>query len=298
MITDEQREQRRTGLGSSDAAGVLGLDPWRTRLDVWRSKLESLPPDKTTALQYWGNKLERVVIEAAAEREGWAVDFPDTYRHPHLPMMLANIDGRVDEFEAVIEAKTIGRKTDEWGEEGTDQIPIHIAAQACHQMACTGLIRVYVPVLFMLERRLEIYHLERDDTLIAALEAAEARFWADHVLTRLAPAPTTAADVAALWRHDDGGIVEASPAAFGAVERLREVRAAQKALADERDSLEITIKKELESSATLMGPGGEILCTWKTQKARRFDSQAFRQAHATLWEQYRHDTTSRVLRLK
>lgn len=42
-MTNEQRtawlESRRTGIGGSDVAAVLGLNPWKTPLDVWNDKL-------------------------------------------------------------------------------------------------------------------------------------------------------------------------------------------------------------------------------------------------------------------
>ena len=48
-MTNEQRaawlEGRRRGIGGSDVAAVLGLNPWKTPLDVWNDKL-GLSEDK------------------------------------------------------------------------------------------------------------------------------------------------------------------------------------------------------------------------------------------------------------
>ena len=48
-MTNEQRaawlEGRRTGIGGSDVAAVLSLNPWKPPLDVWNDKL-GLSEDK------------------------------------------------------------------------------------------------------------------------------------------------------------------------------------------------------------------------------------------------------------
>ena len=66
-MTNEQRalwlEGRRTGIGGSDVAAVLGLNPWKTPLDVWNDKL-GLSEDKgMTEPAYWGTVLEDTVAK-------------------------------------------------------------------------------------------------------------------------------------------------------------------------------------------------------------------------------------------
>ena len=66
-MTNEHRaawlEGRRTGIGGSDVAAVLGLNPWKTPLDVWNDKL-GLSEDKgMSEPAYWGTVLEDTVAK-------------------------------------------------------------------------------------------------------------------------------------------------------------------------------------------------------------------------------------------
>ena len=41
MLTKEQKLLRRTGIGGSDAAAILGLSPWATPLDIYNEKVSA-----------------------------------------------------------------------------------------------------------------------------------------------------------------------------------------------------------------------------------------------------------------
>ena len=76
-MTNEQRaawlEGRRTGIGGSDVAAVLGLNPWKTPLDVWNDKL-GLSEDKgMSEPAYWGTVLEDTVAREFQQRTGMKV---------------------------------------------------------------------------------------------------------------------------------------------------------------------------------------------------------------------------------
>ena len=66
-LTDAQRAARRHGLGGSDVAAVLGLDPWRSPLDVYVDKVEGSQRTENAPMQ-WGNRLEAPIADAYAER--------------------------------------------------------------------------------------------------------------------------------------------------------------------------------------------------------------------------------------
>ena len=59
-MTNEQRaawlKGRRTGIGGSDVAAVLGLNPWKTPLDVWNDKLGISEDKEMSEPAYWGRK--------------------------------------------------------------------------------------------------------------------------------------------------------------------------------------------------------------------------------------------------
>lgn len=96
-MTNEQRaawlEGRRTGIGGSDVAAVLGLNPWKTPLDVWNDKL-GLSEDKgMSEPAYWGTVLEDTVAREFQQRTGMKVQkVTHRFVDPECDWMIANID--------------------------------------------------------------------------------------------------------------------------------------------------------------------------------------------------------------
>jgi putative phage-type endonuclease len=69
MTRDEWLAARRTGIGGSDIAAILGLSPWRTPLDVYRDKVDGAEQPETEAMR-WGRLLEDVIAREYAVRAG------------------------------------------------------------------------------------------------------------------------------------------------------------------------------------------------------------------------------------
>lgn len=95
----------------------------------------------------------------AATLAWWADQHPElnmqtakgTWTHKERGWQLANLDawavGNTKVDAAVVEAK-FAIRDDEWGDEGTDEIPPYYRAQVLWYLDVTGLRRAYVPVLF------------------------------------------------------------------------------------------------------------------------------------------------------
>ena len=96
-MTNEERtawlNERRTGIGGSDVAAVLGLNPWKTPLDVWNDKL-GLSEDKgMSEPAYWGTVLEDTVAKEFQLRTGKRVQkVSHQFADPETPWAIANID--------------------------------------------------------------------------------------------------------------------------------------------------------------------------------------------------------------
>lgn len=54
---------RKTFIGGSDAATICGLNPWKTRYQLWQEKTGQAEPTDLSENErvYWGNVLEEVV---------------------------------------------------------------------------------------------------------------------------------------------------------------------------------------------------------------------------------------------
>lgn len=193
-------EQRRTGLGSSDAAAVCGLSEFATPLHVYLDKLGLLPPRSEPRLR-WGLKLEDVIAEAYTQQTGTALYRPATMmRHVNHPWMLATLDRLTSlaEMSRVVELKA-ATTSKGWGEPGTDEVPQGYLIQVQHQMAVAGLEVADVAVLIALGD-FRVYTVRRSEALVEKLIGIERDFWR-RVEDRDPPEPD--------WRHPETpGLVE------------------------------------------------------------------------------------------
>ncbi|ARK40492.1 YqaJ viral recombinase family protein [Burkholderia pseudomallei] len=182
LSRDDWLAVRRTGIGGSDAAAAVGLNPYMSALELWLDKTgrsEGLPrpdPNDTTAPTYWGTLLEPIVAAVYTQQTGNKVRKVNAVlRHPTIPWMLANIDREVIGVPDVqiLECKTAGEfGTRLW----RDGVPEYVQIQVQHQLAVTGKAAAHVAVL-LCGQALEVLRIDRDDALIGRLIELEARFW-------------------------------------------------------------------------------------------------------------------------
>ena len=202
-------EERRGGLGGSDAASALGISKWKTPLDTYLDKRGEAPPLDDSPAMYWGRTLEPIVREEYAKRAGMIVHTGEgILRSAEHPFMLANLDGRGADGR-VVEIKT-ARSADGWGDEGSADIPADYVAQTMHYMIVTGAQLADVAVLIA-SSDFRIYTVPFDRELADMLIDAERELW-DRIVRGDPPAPRTAADVANLYRVAKAQPIEATEA--------------------------------------------------------------------------------------
>ncbi|MFL9867279.1 YqaJ viral recombinase family protein [Paraburkholderia fungorum] len=182
LSRSEWLEVRKSGIGGSDAAAAVGLNPYVSQLELWLDKTgraDGLPrpdPDDTTSPTYWGTLLEPIVAAAYTQQTGNKVRKVNAIlRHRSVPFMLANIDREVVGVPGVqvLECKTAG----EFGARlWRDGVPEYVQLQVQHQLAVTGKQAAHVAVLLW-GQALEVHRIERDDSLIRRLIELETRFW-------------------------------------------------------------------------------------------------------------------------
>lgn len=182
LSRDDWLAVRRTGIGSSDAAAAVGLNPYMSPLELWLDKTgraEGLPrpdPEDTTSPTYWGALLEPIIAAVYTKQTGNKVRRVNAVlRHPTIPFMLANLDREIVGARDVqiLECKTAG----EFGARlWSNGVPEYVELQVQHQLAVTGKQAAHVAVL-LCGQALEVFRIERDERLIARLVELEARFW-------------------------------------------------------------------------------------------------------------------------
>lgn len=283
-------EERRRGIGGSDAAAVMGLSKYKTPLAVWEEKTGIAPPIPDNAPMMWGRNLEPVIRQHYADVTGRTVLMPEKMLyHVKHPFMLANLDGYTDD-KRVVEIKT-ARDSRDWGEEGTDEIPIPYLCQVQHYMAVTGFAVADVAVLIG-GSDFRLYEVPADAEFQAAMIDAEADFWRK-VEAQEPPEPVTYSDMLQRYQTSKAASVTASEPVENAVAELKRVREQMKLLEHTEEQLKTAILGELADNDTLLDSQGKVLATWKSAKAsQRFDAKAFELAHADLYRQFLKEGTA------
>lgn len=288
MTNTTEREQwlaeRRTGIGGSDAAAILGLSKWRTPYAVWQDKTGQGAELPDSAPLKWGRNLEPIIRQEYAEATGRTVWQPkEMLRHPQHPFMLANLDGMTED-RRIVEIKT-ARSDAGWGEPGTDAVPVEYLLQVQHYMLVTGFPVADIAVLFG-GQDFRLYEVAADAELHALLVEEETRFW-QSVIDNVPPEPVSVADaVAKFGQASNGQAIEASSDVLQAIKELHAARAAVAQAQEQEDAAKTRVMAYMGAFDTLMHEG-KPLCTWKAQAApRRFNSDAFKRDHPELYQQY------------
>ena len=194
MITEKQKEIRRRFLGSSDAAAIVGLSPWKTAADVYHEKIKTpsakvSTPDNDAIIV--GSLCERAVLDWFQKETGLKIKKNQRRVHPNS-IMAASLDALVVGANEIVEAKTTGITSwlnrDEWGEIGTDQVPQWVIAQCHHQLSVMGpeYRIVWVPVLLG-GVGFRMYKVERNNAFASDLEEVEVKFWREYVEKKTPP---------------------------------------------------------------------------------------------------------------
>ncbi len=189
MLTDRQRIDRTRHIGSSDVAAILGLDPYKTAMDVWLEKTGRVDSFAGNEATERGNILEPAILAYAA-KELVLTLIPDQEFVSDCGCILAHTDGVTADQSQLVEAKS-AVSDDEYGEPGTDAIPSRHFVQIHTQMlaigdACRlGTLAVLLPGFRTFDFRL--YPIPRNDDLCKTIQAEIKGFWEGHVLADVPP---------------------------------------------------------------------------------------------------------------
>lgn len=206
MALYEERESyaasRSGGIGGTDCAAILGLSPWKKPIDIFAAKMKPMEqPELDKECLYWGTALEPVIRGRYAVKYGVQVTdpkdlgalFPKSRQWGDSTLIegaeswqLAAPDGVIRATKTGLEIKNSSRRGDEWGPEGTDEIPPHYLIQAAWYMAVTNAKAWDFGVLFS-GNKLERFTVQRDPILEASMIEACRDFWFSYVQKGIEP---------------------------------------------------------------------------------------------------------------
>lgn len=182
-ITEEQRQERKKHIGSSDLAAILGLCPWKSAEDTRLEKCGKLiDQNVSNAAMDAGNYLEDGVLNFAETTLGKLIR-NQTMQVDGAPIVV-NTDAIVEADKVPVEAKTTGimwNTNEWWGAEGTDEVPDRVIIQAhAHMLAWKAAI-CHVPALIG-GRGFVLYAVPFNQTIANVILDAAGKFWNENVL--------------------------------------------------------------------------------------------------------------------
>lgn len=293
---EEWKELRSHYIGGSDAAAVVGLNPFSSRYSLWAEKTGKVPGFEGNLATEVGTFLEDFVAKKFEAETGKKVRRANmSFLNSAYPWAIANIDREIVGEDAGLEIKTtseLNLKKFKGGE-----YPANYYAQMVHYLAVTGKQRWYLAVLIG-NREFKWFVLERDEAEIAALMEAEEEFWA---LVKADKAPeadgmtATSEALKAMYPQSEDSSVDlcmyrAEAARYVSLgERIRE-------LEQQREEAANIIKGFMGESERGECDGFKAL--WKSSTRKTFDSKRFMADHQEIdFSGYYKESSTRMFRV-
>ena len=312
MSKEQWLEARKCGIGGSDAASVLGLNPYKSSVSVYIEKVDYIhgvgmsdkningckkdnSNEKVNYRMELGNKLEDFVANEFSLKTGLKVrNVNGILKNDKYPFAIANIDRAVVGEKAFLECKVTNSYSKKVWKMG---VPIHCQIQVNHYMAVTGATHCYVAALIGNEE-LVIHRIERDEEIIDEIMKLEAMFWDKCILGGEIPAPDGSLDYSNVLQHFYKDSKDEELILFEQeklLERYDEITEIYKEIEVERKKIEQYIQLQLKDYE--VGFIGDRRVTWKKQTRNTIDTKRLKKDYPELVADYMKTTTSRVFRI-
>lgn len=301
-IKDIGREEwlklRRNGIGGSDAAAIIGLNPYSSAFQVYCDKVGLLPETEDNEAMRQGRDFEAYVaerFEEAAEKRVRRCN--NIITNPAYPFMLANVDRLVVGEKAGLECKTTSVFNKADFESG--DVPTQYYVQCQHYMAVTGYKKWYLAVL-VLNRGFYWYEIPYNDDDVSVLIEAEREFWENYVVPHKEPAPDgspkAAEAIRQLYGRGDDDITVGLHGYDKDLARYDEIDALRKKLEREQEAIKQKLQLEMKD-ATLAYAGNKVI-TWKNIASTRIDSKRLKAEQPDIYEKFSKKSEYRRFEIK
>lgn len=293
---EEWLKLRSQYIGGSDAAAVVGLNPFSSPYALWAEKTGQIPCFAGNLATEVGTFLEEFVAQKFAAETGKKVrKCNQSFLNSDYPFAIANIDREIVGEDAGLEIKTtseLNMKKFKGGE-----YPANYYCQCVHYIAMTGKQRWYLAVLIG-NRDFQWFTIERDEAEIAALMGAEADFW-ELVKNRTPPVAdgsrATTDAIKTIFAESSEDTVDLTlklPALLQYIDLGKQIA--------ELETLRDEAANRIKS---FMGDAGGGECdgyrvSWKSSTRRTFDSKKFAKENPGLdLTGYYKETSARTFRV-
>lgn len=301
---DDWHTLREKRIGGSDIGAILGVNPYKSIIDVYIDKTEG-STFKGNNATHWGHMLESTIIKEFASRHKELLVFDAPFSIVDN-FLIANLDGVLKDKESgdfgVLEIKTTSLwNKKEWEE---DTIPQSYYAQVQHYLMLSGYRFAYVAVLIGGQEYKE-FKVERSEEDIALIREKATEFYKENILKQIPPIPDGSDAYMDYLKKKAMDIENDTVVEFVDLEekaqKVKDIGKEINNLKKEQDLLKEQIMLELINNGTQKGVAGKIKFNIQTKKSP--DIEAMIKADQKLVEQYKeleskHQKTSKFLAVR
>jgi putative phage-type endonuclease len=290
---------RRTGIGGSDAAAILGLNPYFSPFDVYADKLGLRPDQDDNEAMRQGRDFEDYVARRFMEQENKKVRRVNAILTSEKNFfMIGNVDRLVVGEDAGLECKTTSVLNKEKFNMG--EYPPNYYAQSVHYMAVTGAQKWYIAVL-VLNKGFHVFEIQRDENEIAALVEAERQFWENHVLKEIPPSPdgmdSTTETIKAMFPRAHEFETTALYGEESVIQNYLDLDSQISVLEKRRDAFKQSL--QLSMGAAEIGKARGFEVQWKNQTRQTLDTKRLQSEIPAIYKEYlKPPQTVRVFKIK
>lgn len=295
---EEWLKVRRNGIGGSDAATVVGLNPYKSAIELWADKTGRLEEKPDTEAMRIGRDLEQYVAERFCEATGKRVRRRNAvFSHGKYPYIIADIDREVIGENAGLECKTTSLFAKSDFENG--EIPLYYMVQCRHYMNVMGYDKMYLAVL-VLGRAFYWYEIPYDESENEALLNAELTFWNTYIKPDTRPNPDGSESSQRTIEKLYGDDFRDNTIAMFEQDTTAAELAKIKSKIKELQATESQLKQELilALDGNTEGLTEHFAIQYKTTTRKLFDTKRFSKEHGDIYNEYCKTTETKTLTCK
>lgn len=284
MITEKQRQERKKGIGGSEAAAVVGWSKFKSAYELWCEKTQDLASKQSKVMQL-GNALEKHVTALYEKEMGVKVDHCDeTIIHPDFKFIRANIDGYIAGKNIGVEIKTTAVDKNMNLQDLTENKDW--LCQVAHYSEVQNFKEYHVFVYHRVTQQTKLYIYKPCESFQDALLKKEVDFFRNHIETLIPPSVETLKDIKKHFNYAEDLQAVANESVRDKMSRLIQLQLQKKEIQKEENEIKTDVFLEMGTANQLVDESGNYLASWKEVESNRFDTSSFKQAYPDLYEQF------------
>lgn len=301
---DDWHTLREKRIGGSDIGAILGVNKYKSIIDVYIDKTEGSNFEGNEAT-FWGHMHESTIMKVFAQKHR---EF-NVFQAPYSVVdnfLIANLDAVLKDKNTgehgVLEIKTTNAfNYKDWD---GDIVPQYYYAQVQHYLMLTGYKYAYIAVLIG-GNKYKDFKIERSEEDIALIREKATEFYKENILKQIPPMPDGSDAYMNYLKQkaleiENNEVIEFTDLEDKAA-KIKELSKEINSLKKEQDLLKEEIMLELINNGTQKGVAGKFKFNIQTRKTPDFEAMA--KENLELMEQYKeleskHQKTSKFLMVR